>query len=745
MLGDMIRKYRKLNQLSQEDLAEKLGVSRQSISLWENNQTQPTIENIIVLARLFNISTDDLLATNIAEEEPCLDTPGYDSLTEAGLPISEVNPQRTQQPQRKKILDKKITLLIVISAIVAIIGVALFLVLSKVLKPTAEDIYGKISPSVVEIVGQSFSSTSTGTGFFYDENGTIVTNYHVIENCFSAEITVASGEKYQVNSVLGYDTERDIAILSTSCKKSIPLTIRTTPVKTGEEVYALGSSLGLTGTLSNGIVSAVQREVESNVYIQTTAPISQGNSGGPLVDAKGKVVGIVCASFIDGQNLNLAIPIAALNKVSLNKNFSLDTFFHQTSGDVELLSNYRFMYYADSSSYVLLFQLSNKNNIPLSAPGTVKIRIVNDDNLTVYSNTHNYSQANFEEWIYNDTEEMYLAAIYISPQNITTGSTDYGTVYFEVTGETYSFEECSIITFDLPTTTNPTPSTPPKGGTTQQPTTQPTKNTCLKSFCDNEVSENGTYCTAHRCQTTGCSYSKEADAKYCSVCSCNTIGCINQKIANGYYCTEHTCAATGCVLGKVKSSNYCSAHQSLASQGGTTQQPPTQQATCKQSSCNNVVNHQGEYCSAHKCATSSCTYNKETNADYCSICLCGKTGCKNSKIANGYYCTDHTCKASGCTTEKQYSSDYCITHKCWSCDNIKITNGSYCIDHTCSKSGCNDDKQYGSEYCMSHTCMAGLCKKETLGNGNYCEEHTCIVPGCDKQKLLDDYCYSHSS
>ena len=68
MLGDNIKKYRKENNISQEALGEKLGVSRQSISLWENNQTQPSLENIVALAEIFNISTDDLL-TRTKEEK----------------------------------------------------------------------------------------------------------------------------------------------------------------------------------------------------------------------------------------------------------------------------------------------------------------------------------------------------------------------------------------------------------------------------------------------------------------------------------------------------------------------------------------------------------------------------------------------------------------------------------------------------------------------------------------------------
>ena len=76
MLGDNIRKYRKENNISQESLGEKLGVSRQSISLWENNQTQPSLENIVALAKIFNVTTDDLLSDDVKTEKPTTtDTP----------------------------------------------------------------------------------------------------------------------------------------------------------------------------------------------------------------------------------------------------------------------------------------------------------------------------------------------------------------------------------------------------------------------------------------------------------------------------------------------------------------------------------------------------------------------------------------------------------------------------------------------------------------------------------------------
>jgi S1-C subfamily serine protease len=75
---------------------------------------------------------------------------------------------------------------------------------------TAEELYELVSPSVVEIAGKTSLGSSTGTGFFYDNKGTVVTNYHVIEGCTSAEIMLTNGSIYKVDKVLGYDVDRDI-------------------------------------------------------------------------------------------------------------------------------------------------------------------------------------------------------------------------------------------------------------------------------------------------------------------------------------------------------------------------------------------------------------------------------------------------------------------------------------------------------------------------------------------------------
>ena len=197
-------------------------------------------------------------------------------------------------------------------------------------KLSAEEIYELVSPSVVAITAESPTTTSSGTGFFYNNGSTIVTNYHVIKDCSSASITLSNGEKYDVLNVLGYDKDKDIAILEVDYKGGIPLEIRTSEVKTGETVYAIGNSLGfLEGSLSEGIISTAQRELDGQTYIQTTAAVTHGNSGGPLIDSYGKIIGIVSAGFGDGLDLNLAIPIAQVGSVDVSQKYSFDSFLEK--------------------------------------------------------------------------------------------------------------------------------------------------------------------------------------------------------------------------------------------------------------------------------------------------------------------------------------------------------------------------------------------------------------------------------
>jgi hypothetical protein len=150
-----------------------------------------------------------------------------------------------------------------------------------------------------------------GSGFLISKNGQVVTNYHVIRNGRSAVIKFPDGTFFAVDGVLVSDEDRDVAIIKMHGNGFKALTLGDSDqLKVGEEVVAIGNPLSLASTVSNGIVSAIRTvEAEGGKFLQITAPISPGSSGGPLFNMAGKVVGITTSHLVGGQNLNFAIPI----------------------------------------------------------------------------------------------------------------------------------------------------------------------------------------------------------------------------------------------------------------------------------------------------------------------------------------------------------------------------------------------------------------------------------------------------
>ena len=179
---------------------------------------------------------------------------------------------------------------------------------------TAEDIYNSsIDKVVLLLCYENGVPSSQGSGFFIDKN-TLVTNYHVIEGTNSVEIKTSEDEDfYRGGKVVLASEEFDLAIIRTN--KDFPfLTIDSTgKEKIGSKVYTIGNPRGLEGTISDGILSG-KRQEDGTEYLQITAPISPGNSGGPLLNENGEVIGVSTFTFLNGQNLNFAMPIKYLSK-----------------------------------------------------------------------------------------------------------------------------------------------------------------------------------------------------------------------------------------------------------------------------------------------------------------------------------------------------------------------------------------------------------------------------------------------
>jgi len=161
---------------------------------------------------------------------------------------------------------------------------------------------------MLEVFDADDNLIGTGSGFVAFNNRTIVTNYHVIDGADWVRANSDLGYQYMVTKVLVADEEKDIAICSfMSPTDLMPLELNTDgQQKRAESIVAIGSPIGITNTVSLGNISALYKDTGVS-WIQFTAPISSGSSGGALFDDNGKVIGVTSASYIDTQNLNLAI------------------------------------------------------------------------------------------------------------------------------------------------------------------------------------------------------------------------------------------------------------------------------------------------------------------------------------------------------------------------------------------------------------------------------------------------------
>ncbi|XP_058778671.1 protease Do-like 1, chloroplastic [Vicia villosa] len=167
----------------------------------------------------------------------------------------------------------------------------------------------------------------SGSGFVWDKDGHIVTNYHVIRGASDLRVTLADQSTYDAK-VVGFDQDKDVAVLSVDAPKDklrpIPVGV-SADLLVGQKVYAIGNPFGLDHTLTTGVISGLRREISSAAtgrpiqdVIQTDAAINPGNSGGPLLDSSGNLIGINTAIYSPSgasSGVGFSIPVDTVNGI----------------------------------------------------------------------------------------------------------------------------------------------------------------------------------------------------------------------------------------------------------------------------------------------------------------------------------------------------------------------------------------------------------------------------------------------
>jgi putative serine protease PepD len=193
---------------------------------------------------------------------------------------------------------------------------------------SVNSIYKNTYRGVVEITARSNGGSAEGSGFVYDSSGHIVTNQHVVDGAQSISVRFWNGKTYSAQLV-GSDSSTDLAVIKVNAPDSqlYPLTLgSSSKLAVGDPVVAIGSPFGLEETVTSGIVSALHRSIDSPAQfaisdtIQTDAAINHGNSGGPLLNAQGQVVGVnaqIRSDSGDNAGVGFAIPSDTVRSIAV--------------------------------------------------------------------------------------------------------------------------------------------------------------------------------------------------------------------------------------------------------------------------------------------------------------------------------------------------------------------------------------------------------------------------------------------
>ena len=296
----------------------------------------------------------------------------------------------------------------------------------------ADQVYEMSKDSVGEI--QTFdkkgNALALGTGFVYAKDGTIITNFHVIEGAYSAKFLLG-GSTYSVNQILAYDRDIDLAVLKVNATDLKALKLCDKEHAVGKSVYAFGSSQGLTDTFSRGIITA-NRALDGVQYVQHDSAISSGNSGGPLINSFGEVIGINTWTVRDSQNLNFAIAVKELENLNFDTPLTFAQLYDLEFNPYARLKNYILQngtYDAQDQDYGLYLGSNKSGNYTYSRYAYYDVV---DDEIAMYLIVGDMcfvlyiaDVSTTYEWLCFDEDDYYMAGSVRAASFTTTSSLGY--------------------------------------------------------------------------------------------------------------------------------------------------------------------------------------------------------------------------------------------------------------------------------------------------------------------------------
>lgn len=205
--------------------------------------------------------------------------------------------------------------------IIVVIALFNWLVMSDPLTAETEltKLVKEIRPAVVTVIVYDINQAvaNIGSGFFIDKYGHLITNYHVLDGKYTAEVKTAEGNTYPIKLIVADNKATDLVkvLVDIPPKKFKWVKTADSLPSIAEQVLVVGSPMGLEQTVSEGIVSSIREIPSVGEFFQMSAPISPGSSGSPVINLKGQVVGIATFQMVRGQNLNFAVSVKSVRKL----------------------------------------------------------------------------------------------------------------------------------------------------------------------------------------------------------------------------------------------------------------------------------------------------------------------------------------------------------------------------------------------------------------------------------------------